>query len=590
MRALRFLLRYARPYRAGIAAGLGLVVISNLFSVAAPYLLKLAIDSLQSGAPLSTVTAYAALIIGTTLLAGVARFGMRELLNGLSRRIECDLRDDLFAHLLRLSPDFYSRMHTGEIVSRATNDIVAVRMAVGPAVMYLVNTAVIGSLALGFMLWLDPTLTLVALVPLALLPPTVFVFGRQIHDRFQDIQAQFGQMSTMVQENLAGVRIVKAYRQEAAQARAFDRLNSDYLEKNMGLARSSGLFHPTLTLLIGLGAVAVLWWGARAVMAGRMTVGEFIAFGFYLVQLGWPMIALGWVINLFQRGAASMERILEILRETPSVRDVPSAIALPSVRGEIAFRDVAFRYPGTERWVLRGIDLVIPAGSTVAVVGATGSGKTTLLRLIPRLYDASEGAVLIDGLDTREARLEDLRRHIGMVPQEPFLFSETIEWNLGFALRDGADPSRVRWAAQVAQLAATVEEGFPRGYQTELGERGINLSGGEKQRATLARALARDPAILILDDALSAVDTQTEREILRGLRRVRAGKTNVIVSHRITSVMHADRIVVLEDGRIVEEGAHAELLERRGAYAALLRRQVIEESLLLDSLENEVRR
>lgn len=590
MKALRALIRYARPYRAGIAAGLGLVVISNLFTVAAPYLLKLAIDALRSGVPMSIVSAYAGLIVATTVLAGAARYGMRQLLNGLSRRIECDLRDDVFAHLVRLPPEFYAGMHTGEIVSRATNDIAAVRMAAGPAVMYLVNTVVIGALSLGLMLWLDPRLTLVALVPLALLPPTVLFFGRQIHDRFQDIQAQFGKLSTMVQENLSGIRIVKAYLQETAQARTFERLNRDYLEKNMGLARRTGLFEPALGLLIGLGAVAVLWFGGRAVMTGRMTVGEFVAFGFYLVQLGWPMIALGWVINLFQRGAASMERILEILEATPSVRDVPNAVVLARAQGELALRSISFRYPGTERWVLRGIDLTIPAGSTVAIVGATGSGKTTLLRLLPRLYDPTDGAVLLDGIDVRLLRLEDVRRHIAVVPQEPFLFSETIGWNLGFALRDGADPSRVRWAAQVAQLAETIEREFPRGYETELGERGINLSGGEKQRATLARALAHEPAILILDDALSSVDTQTEREILRGLRQVRKGRTTVIVAHRVTSVMHADRIFVLEDGALAEEGTHEDLLQRGGVYATLLRRQWIEESLLSDALQNEVRR
>lgn len=588
MRTLRTLLRYARPHRAGIAAGLALVVLSNLLTIVTPYLLKLGIDALEGGATGGTLARYAAAIVGITILGGAARYGMRDLLNGLSRRIECDLRDGFFAHLLRLSPDFYARTHTGEIVSRATNDIQAVRQVAGPALMYLVNTAVVGGLSLALMVWIDPRLTAIALVPMALLPLAMFYFGREIHDRFEEIQAQFGRLSTFVQENLSGIRIVKAYRQEGAQAGAWEALNRDYLEKNFTLARNWGFFHPTLTLLAGLGAAAVLWFGGRGVLEGRMTVGDFVAFGLYLALLGWPLIALGWVTNLVQRGAASMGRILKVMNETPSIRDRADAAPLERARGEIELRNVSFRYPGTERWVLRDVSLAIPAGRTVAIVGATGSGKTTLVRLIPRLYDATEGQVLVDGRDVRDVRLADLRAQISLVPQEPFLFSETIEWNLAFALRDGIDPERVRWAAEVAQLADTIEQDFPRGYSTELGERGINLSGGQKQRATLARAVARNAPILILDDALSSVDTHTEREILRRLRPVWAGRTSVIVSHRVTAVMNADHIFVLEDGKIAEEGAHDELLKRRGAYDNLLRRQMIEETLL-DPLEQELR-
>lgn len=589
MRTLRALLPYARPYRGGLALGLGLVVVSNLLTVATPYFLKLGIDALEAGADVRKLALYAGAMVGITILGGVARFGMRELLNGLSRRVEADLRDDFFAHLLRLSPEFYARTHTGEIVSRATNDIGAVRQVAGPAIMYLVNTVVVGAMALGVMIWLDPMLTAVALVPLALLPPTMFYFGREIHDRFEKIQAQFGRLSTMVQENLAGIRIVKAYRQEEAQEAQFEELNRDYLEKNFALARNWGFFHPTLTLLAGLGMVAVLWLGGRAVIAGRMTVGDFVAFGFYLVQMNWPLIALGWVINLFQRGAASMGRILEVMRTEPAIRDAPETVSLPAARGAIELRKVSFRYPGTERWVLRDVSLAIPPGRTVAIVGATGSGKTTLVRLIPRLYDVSEGAVLVDGVDVRLVPLEELRRRISMVPQEPFLFSETIEWNLGFALRDGIERERIAWAAEIAQLAETIEQDFPRGYATELGERGINLSGGQKQRATLARAVARNAPILILDDALSSVDTHTETEILQRLRPVWEGRTSLIVSHRVTAVMNADHIVVLEDGRVVEEGRHAELIRRGGVYATLLRRQMLEESLL-DPLEQEAGR
>lgn len=391
-----------------------------------------------------------------------------------------------------------------------------------------------------------------------------------------------------MQENLSGIRIVQAYRQEDAQAADFEALNRDYLSQNLSLAKRWGYFHPTLTLLIGLGAVAVLWFGGRAVMSGRMTVGDFVAFGLYLAQLGWPLIALGWVVNLFQRGAASMGRILEVMNETPAIRDAVASVPLERARGEIELRNVSFRYPGTERWVLRQVSLSIPAGRTVAIVGATGSGKTSLVRLIPRLYDPTEGQVRLDGRDLREIRLEDLRRQISLVPQEPFLFSETVEWNVGFALRDGVDRERVRWAAEVAQLAETIEQDLPRGYATQLGERGINLSGGQKQRATLARAVARHAPILILDDALSSVDTHTEREILRRLRPVWADRTSVIVSHRVSAVMNADRIFVLEDGRVAEEGTHAELVRRGGVYATLLRRQLIEETLS-DPLEQELR-
>ncbi|MGH7545548.1 MAG: ABC transporter ATP-binding protein [Gemmatimonadota bacterium] len=589
MGTLRALWPYARPYRGGIALGLGLVVASNTLTVATPYFLKLGIDALEGGASVRTLAMYAGAIVGITLLGGAARFGMRRLLNGISRRIECDLRDDFFAHLLRLSPEFYARTHTGEIVSRATNDIGAVRQVAGPAIMYLVNTVVVGTMALALMIWLDPRLTGIALVPLVLLPPTMFYFGREIHDRFEAIQAQFGRLSTMVQENLAGIRIVKAYRQEASQEAQFEELNRDYLDKNFALARNWGFFHPTLTFLAGLGMVAVVWFGGRAVMSGRMTVGDFVAFGFYLVQMNWPLIALGWVINLFQRGSASMGRILEVLRTEPAIQDPPDPPPLPEARGSIELRKVSFRYPGTERWVLRDIDLRIPAGRTVAIVGATGSGKTTLVRLIPRLYDATEGQVLVDGVDVRAVRVEELRRRVSVVPQEPFLFSETLEWNLAFALHDAPEPEQVRWAAEVAQLAETIEQDFPRGYATELGERGINLSGGQKQRATLARAVARNAPILILDDALSSVDTHTEREILERLRPVWAGRTSVIVSHRVTAVMNADHIVVLEEGRVAEEGRHAELLRRGGVYATLLRRQILEDSLL-DPLEQEARR
>ncbi len=582
LKQLTPLLPYARRYRRRIAAGLGLVVASNLFALAWPYLLKLAIDSLESGITARGLAAYAGAIVGFSFVGGVGRFFMRELLNGMSRRVENDLRDDYFDHLLHLAPDFYSRVPTGELMSRATNDIPAVRMVIGPAIMYLVNTAVVSAIALTMLFLIDVRLTLLAILPMAVVPPVVIYFGREIHKRFEAIQAQFGRISTMAQENLAGARIVRAYVQEAAQARGFAELNAEYMSRNLRLARIWGLFHPMLMMLTGLGAVIVLGVGGRDVILGRITIGDFVAFIFYLLQLIWPMIALGWVINLFERGAASMGRIREIMGEVPSIRDAETTIEIAQPRGAVEFRNVSFRYPGTDRYVLRDISFAVESGKTVAIVGPTGSGKSSIVRLIPRLYDPDEGEILIDGTPIARMPLAQLRRLISVVPQEPFLFSETLKSNIAFGLDDGRDHQRIEEAAQIAQLAETIRD-FPQGYETQLGERGINLSGGQKQRATLARALTRDAPVLILDDALSSVDTQTEMRILAGLQDVLRRHTSFIVSHRVTAVKDADLILVIDDGAIVERGLHSQLMEADGTYARLLRRQLLEESLEVDS-------
>ncbi|CAN5802159.1 ABC transporter ATP-binding protein [soil metagenome] len=584
MKHLRTLTPYFRPYRAGLVAGLVLVVVSNVFTVAAPWLLRLAIDAL--GEPVVSrgrIVTYAGLIVVAALFGGAAKFGMRQLLNGISRRIECDLRDTFFRHLLHLDAPFYGSWRTGDIMSRATNDTLAVRQAAGPAVMYMVNTTVISIFALTLMVWISPRLTLLAVIPMVLLPPVVLGFGRIIHRRFERIQEQFSALSTLVQENLTGVRLVRAYVQERDQAARFGAMNREYLERNLHLVRAQGLFHPILSLLTGVAMVIVLWVGGGEVMRGAITVGDFVAFAFYLNLLTWPLIALGWVVNLFQRGEASMGRINAVLHTEPGIRPgVGRKVGADLARGGIEFRGVGFHYPGTERQVLRDLSFRVEPGETVAIVGPTGAGKSTLVSLLPRIRDPSEGIILLDGVPLSEYDPAEIRRRVGMVPQDSFLFSDTIEANVGLGLElpspDGAVDPRVTRAARIAQLHDQIGD-LPSGYRTRLGERGINLSGGQKQRATLARALARDPMILILDDALSAVDTHTEARILEELRTDLAGRTAFIISHRVSAVMHADRILVLEDGALVESGTHTELLARGGTYAALLRRQLLEQEV-----------
>lgn len=579
MRELRSLLPFLRPYRRTYAAGLLLVIVSNFFATLAPQFLERGIDALEAGAPFAVVQHTALLLVGVALLGGLARYGMRELLNSGSRRVETDMRDNLYHHLQRMSAEFYDRYPTGDVMARTTNDLLAVRMVAGPALMYLVDTLTRALLIVPIMIHTSPRLAVLALAPLLGLPVAMVVLGRLIHQRTEAIQAQFGDLSSFVHENLSGVRVVRAYRQEDAETREFRRLNDEYIARNLRLARVQGSFHPLLGMLGGLSAVVVLYVGGRLVIAGTVSVGEFIAFGVYLAMLIWPMIALGWAFNLVQRGAASMGRINQVLREPPAIAEPARPVSLPPATGAraLAFEGVWFRYPGApERgWALEDISFHVEAGRSLAIVGATGAGKSTLVDLIVRTYDPDRGQIKIDGVDIRTIPLAELREAVGFVPQETFLFSETLRENI---LLGAPDDGRLERVAEVSQLAEALPA-LPGGYDTLLGERGINLSGGQKQRTSIARALAQDPPIFVLDDALSAVDAHTEAQILAGLRGALAGRTSVIVSHRLAAVRDADWIIVLDEGRIVEQGTHRTLAATGGRYWELLRRQELEEEL-----------
>jgi ATP-binding cassette, subfamily B, multidrug efflux pump len=581
IKALSRLRPYYHRYRGRFATGLVLVVLSSGLAATIPWLLRSAIDGIGAGVPARRIQLIAGGIVLIALLAGAARYGMRELLNGVSRWIEYDLRNALFRHLETLDASFFASMRTGDIMARLTNDLSAVRMAAGPAIMYLVNTIAGGTFAIVFMLRIDPWLTLIALLPVAILPVIMAKGGAAIHKRFEAVQEHFSTMTTRAQENIAGARIVRAYRQEESEIARWRTMNDEYLRRNMRLVRLWGLLNPGFGLLAGLGGVIVLGYGGRLVLRGEITVGSLVAFGFYLAMLTWPLIALGWVTNLFQRGAASMARLNQILDARSRIAASPTPRRLPPARAgrAIEFRNVGFHYPVAEgdapRWVLRNVTFTVKAGSTLGVVGATGSGKSALMDLIPRIYDPQEGEILFDGVPIRDLPLGVLRAEIGYVPQETFLFSDTIRANLGYGTED---ISSAEWAAGLAQLDATIAE-FPGRYETLLGERGINLSGGQKQRAALARALARRPAIVLLDDALSAVDSHTEAEILHGLRDALGGRTAIIASHRISAIRDASWIIVLEDGRVVEEGRHETLFSAGGRYWSLLNRQRLEDAI-----------
>ncbi len=582
MKALRTLLPYFRPYGWAMALGLLSVIVSSAFQAVVPWLLRSAIDGITNGLPASRIWTIAGAMVFVALASGVARYGMRQILNGLSRKIEYDLRNDLFIHLETLDQAYFAHMLTGDIMARMTNDLGAVRMAAGPAIMYFVNTVAGGVFALVFMFGISVRLTLLALLPLVLLPVMMVRLGKALHDRFEAVQEHFSTLTTRAQENIAGVRIVRAYRQEVPEVTRFETLNDEYVRRNIQLVKLWGVMNPAFALLAGLAAAIVLGVGGALVVRGSMSIGSLVAFGLYLAMLTWPMIALGWVINLFQRAAASMARLNEIFAARSILRKATHPQTLPAaVSGRsIEFRDVGFHYPvsgdAEPRWVLRNVSFRVPAGATLGVAGATGSGKSALIDLIPRMYDPQEGSILIDGIPITEISLASLRSEIGYVPQESFLFSDTVGANLAYGVKGDA-----AWAAKVAQLEETIAE-FPGGHDTMLGERGINLSGGQKQRVALARALARRPFVVLLDDALSAVDAHTEAEIMRGLDDVLGERSAVIASHRGSAIRGSDWIIVLDEGRVVEQGRHEDLFAAGGRYWSLLSRQQ-----LVDDIEND---
>jgi ATP-binding cassette, subfamily B, multidrug efflux pump len=577
----RRLLDYADRYRIAFVRGFVCVAASAAISLASPWVLKYAIDDLTRGVTLGKVRGYAAALLALAAVGGVFRFLTRRIIIGASRQFEYDLRNDFFAALQRLDLAYFQRNRTGDLMSRATNDLNAVRMMIGPAVMYTSSTALTFVVAIVLMLSIDPWLTMVALIPLPFVSLTVHYFGSAIHQRFQAIQEELADISNITQESLAGVRVVRAYGQEPFEIDRFRRANVEYIARNRTLIRLQGIYYPSMGLLMGIGALLVLWLGSREVIAGRMTIGELVAFNSYLTMLGWPMIAFGWVTNLLQRGTASWKRMLEVLDAEPAIRDGNGSAPVSSIRGDVELRHLTFAYG--EHVVLHDISAMIPAGTTTAIVGATGSGKSTLLSLLPRLHQAPAGTVFIDGIDVRQIPLAVLRGAIGFVPQEPFLFSASIADNVAFGVPERADDdgtlrAGIEQAAAIARLDKDVAD-FPHGYDTVVGERGITLSGGQKQRTAIARALMIDPKILVLDDALSAVDTYTEEEILQRLTRVMRERTSLIVSHRISTVRSADQILVLDRGRIVERGTHDELVRRHGVYAELYRKQLLEEEL-----------
>ena len=587
LKSLNRLIPYLKNHRTGMLLGLLFIIGTVYFTTKVPLIMGEAVDVLKAvdvlennfdrDALLDVLFSYVLLILLYAVIQGVFRFLMRNTMIGISRKIEYEIRNDFFQHLQTLEQSFYDTNRTGDLMSRATNDLNAVRMVLGPGIMYSFNTVILFGAALYYMIGINPILTALAMAPFPILAFMINRFGAKVHYWFEKIQAQFSTMSARAQENLSGMRIIKSYVREKSEVKQFRKLNDEYLRLNQNLIKVWSFFYPTIQFLSSLGFAFVLWYGGRSVINQTITLGDFLAFNMYLLMLLWPIISVGWVVNIFQRGSASMARMNEIFDTRPKINHEGTDPGVTVLSGEIEIKNLTFSYNENQPPVLKNISIKIPRGSTAAIIGSTGSGKSTLVNLIPRVYDPPPGTIFIDGIDIRTIPLKILRENIGIVPQETFLFSETIKENIVYGIDSYSDPQLYE-AVTISQLRENIES-FPKQFDTILGERGINLSGGQKQRAAISRAVIREPKILILDDALSSVDTKTEAEILAGLKNVMKKRTSIIISHRISTIKHADRIYVFDDGEIIEQGTHDELLANKGFYAGLYEKQLLTEEL-----------